>query len=99
MCARVPSEFESQDLYALMQKHNATKFAALDTKPAADQAKLWSELIPGEVGKLEKLLGGKQKYTDSGKTPGELYIFAVMHQIACVKESPGDCPGCMSSGF
>lgn len=75
---------EGEDLYAIMQKHNATKFAALDTKPEADQAKLWGEIIPGEMGKLEKLLGGKATFTSSGKTPGELYVFAVMHQIACV---------------
>lgn len=82
---------EGEDIYAIMQKHNATKFAALDTKPQADQGKLWGEVIPGELAKLEKLLGDKKTYTSSGKTPGELYIFAVMHQVAAVKED------CMAS--
>ena len=82
---------EGEDLFALLNKHQPTMYASLEKKPQADQTKLWGELVPGELGKLETLLGERKSFTSSGKTPGELYVFAVVHQIVLVK------PGCLEA--
>eukprot|EP00746_Dinoflagellata_sp_MGD_P022715 gnl/MRDRNA2_/MRDRNA2_153176_c0_seq1.p1 gnl/MRDRNA2_/MRDRNA2_153176_c0~~gnl/MRDRNA2_/MRDRNA2_153176_c0_seq1.p1 ORF type:complete len:246 (+),score=54.23 gnl/MRDRNA2_/MRDRNA2_153176_c0_seq1:99-836(+) len=52
---------------------------------AAAHAKFWDEWVPGQFSKLETLLAGKDKFTSSGRTVGEIYVWAMMHQMKLCK--------------
>merc|ERR1712113_824255 len=76
---------EGEDLYNLMQKYQPTMFVKSKSE---DNGKFWSELVPAEMRKLEGLLsktpGGG--FTSSKSTTGELYLFAMLHQMALISE-------------
>eukprot|EP00931_Biecheleriopsis_adriatica_P104831 TRINITY_DN79449_c0_g1_i1.p1 TRINITY_DN79449_c0_g1~~TRINITY_DN79449_c0_g1_i1.p1 ORF type:complete len:258 (+),score=79.49 TRINITY_DN79449_c0_g1_i1:58-831(+) len=73
---------EGEDLYNAMQKYQPTMFV----KEKADTGKLWSDVAPAEMKKLEGLLqnSSKDTFTSSGTTVGELYLFAMLHQMVLV---------------
>merc|ERR1712087_935323 len=84
---------EGEDLYAMMQKYQPTKFVK---EKAEDNAKFWNEVVPQHMGYLEKLhvQSSGDFFTSSGQTTGELYLFAMMHQAVlvssdCLKSTPG----------
>merc|ERR1711972_295564 len=84
---------EGEDIYALLQKYQPTKFVK---EKAEDNSKLWNELVPGEMKKLERLLSKTEGegFTSSKATVGELYMFAMMHQMMLVSpEFLKDFPG------
>ena len=82
---------EAEDLYAGLQKFCATAFVPLAKKTDAATAAAWwdgSEPrggLPNHLSKLEKLLGGKAKFTSSGTTVGEVYLYSMLHQMVLVK--------------
>lgn len=51
----------------------------------AAYAKFWAEWVPEHVSKLETLLAGKDKFTSSGRTVGEVYLFAMLYQLILCK--------------
>merc|ERR1712146_518083 len=61
----------------------------------ADNKKLWDELAPAEMKKLEALLGKTEGPSFTSKTTvGELYLFAMLHQMVlvapkCLNDTPG----------
>merc|ERR1712146_204064 len=80
---------EGEDLYAAMQKFHPTVYVELGglgrdgmtKKGDADaNAKFWTEWVPGQLSKLEKLLQEKSSFTSTGRTVGELYLWAMLHQ-------------------
>ena len=79
---------EAEDLYAAMQKGCPTLFVPLGqgTKTPENHEELWGEVLPRHVGCLEKLLGDSDKFTSTGLTSGELFLFGVIHQIVLCKE-------------
>merc|ERR1711879_942826 len=74
-----------EDLYNMMQKYQPTTFVKSKTE---DNAKFWKELVPAEMKKLENLLSSTagDGFTSSKVTIGELYVFAMMHQMVLVSE-------------
>merc|ERR1712050_533433 len=73
---------EGEDIYALLQKYQPTKFVK---EKGEDNNKLWKELVPGEMKKLEKILSSTEGEGFCSKaTVGELYLFAMMHQMMLV---------------
>lgn len=83
---------EGEDLYALMRKYQDTAFV----KSTEDNAKFWGELVPAEMKKLEALLSSTpgDGFTVSETTTGELYLFAMLHQMKLIsgdflKDTPG----------
>merc|ERR1711972_548562 len=84
---------EGEDLYALLQKYQPTKVVK---EKSEDNNKLWKELVPGEMKKLEQILSKTEGegFSSSKVTVGELYLFAMMHQMMHVspdflKDTPG----------
>jgi len=81
---------EGEDLYALMQKFQPTIMAGYHEKGKGgpkENEKFWAEAVPAELAKLEKLLakGPGDAFTSSGTTVGELYLFAMLHQMKLVE--------------
>jgi len=79
---------EAEDLYNLMQKFVATKFVPIDNekKQGLEGFKNFvDETFPKHAKALEALLKGK-KFTKSGTTVGELYLFGMLHQMVLVEE-------------
>jgi len=77
---------EGEDLYTLMQKHQPTIMAGYGQrgKLGPEENKVfWDSTVPAEMAKLEKLLGttAGDSFTSTGTTVGELYLFAMMHQM------------------
>ncbi|CAE7547850.1 GST1 [Symbiodinium natans] len=52
---------------------------------AAAHAKFWEEWVPDQFQKLNVLLKGKDRFTASGETVGELYLWAMLHQMKLCK--------------
>merc|ERR1712113_791466 len=73
---------EGEDLYAMMQKYQPTKFVK---EKAEDNKKFWAEVVPAEFKKLEGILSKTDGpgFTSS-PTVGELYLFAQLHQMVLV---------------
>merc|ERR1719242_1255081 len=72
--------------YAMSQMLQPTIFAKYGDKGKqgpAENATFWAETAPAEMAKLEKLLakGSGDTFTSSGTTVGELYLFAMLHQM------------------
>lgn len=84
---------EGEDLYANMLRFNPTCFAALDTPRGPPGAQWptggltehevwWADGVPQRVERWEALLlVGRDRFTSSGQTAGELYFFAMLHQL------------------
>merc|ERR1719203_1826129 len=70
---------EGDDLYGLLQKFQPTIF--VKDKPAE---KFWEETVPSHCAKLEALIKHETGFTSTGTTTGELYLFSMLHQMACV---------------
>merc|ERR1712039_1038709 len=77
---------EGEDLFALLAKFQPTLNAGYNEKgkqgPKENEA-YWAETVPAELAKLEKLItkGPGDAFTSSGTTVGELYLFAMLHQM------------------
>lgn len=75
----------SEDIYSLMATYQPT---VLQTSKPEDNNKFWRELLPGQLQKLETLLkstpGDKFTSSSSPITPGELYLFALLHQLSLI---------------
>merc|ERR1712151_705246 len=84
---------EGEDLYNLMQKYQPTKFVK---EKSEDNKKFWAEVAPAEFKKLEDILAKApgDAFTTSKTTVGELYLFAMLHQMVlvapeCLAATPG----------
>jgi hypothetical protein len=83
---------EGEDIYASMQKFVPTVMRKLSTQEtvtpkgtATDYAQFWTERLPAQLEKLERLCpfnGGA-----SGYLPGELYLFSMLYQATLVDAS------------
>ncbi|KAJ9455237.1 putative glutathione S-transferase 6 [Diplonema papillatum] len=73
----------AEDFYNDMSRYQNT--VLVKGKPAADTEKMWATVFPARFACLEKLLGGKDAFSSSGKTVGELSLVAMLHQIVLVK--------------
>ena len=74
----------AEELYAGMQRFNPTVNVSLEKKKVTQEDYLawWSKAIPGHFEKLEALLGQYMgRFTSSGTTVGELYLFSILHQV------------------
>eukprot|EP00746_Dinoflagellata_sp_MGD_P013959 gnl/MRDRNA2_/MRDRNA2_130374_c0_seq1.p1 gnl/MRDRNA2_/MRDRNA2_130374_c0~~gnl/MRDRNA2_/MRDRNA2_130374_c0_seq1.p1 ORF type:complete len:248 (-),score=53.35 gnl/MRDRNA2_/MRDRNA2_130374_c0_seq1:58-801(-) len=60
----------------------------------AGHEKFWGDWVPTQLMKLEKLLlAGTDKFTSSGRTVGEIYLWAMLHQMKlCKPELFADVP-------
>ncbi|KAJ9466814.1 Glutathione S-transferase P [Diplonema papillatum] len=71
----------AEDLYFDLYTHQNPRFVQGKSTPEQLRT-LWKQLIPGRLGHLEALLGaGRDKFTGSGTTPGELTLFSHLHQM------------------
>lgn len=85
MCSMLLAETE--DIYGATQKLCPTVYVQVDAKGGIEGYTTWAEeQAPAHLDKLEKLLKEKDTlcFTETGKTVGELYFFAMMHQILLV---------------
>jgi len=75
---------EGEDLYNMMQKYQPTTFVKSKSE---DNAKFWADLVPAEMKKVEALLitTPGDGFTNSGTTIGEIYLFAMLHQMNLIK--------------
>mmetsp|Transcript_22515 Transcript_22515/g.53099 ORF Transcript_22515/g.53099 Transcript_22515/m.53099 type:complete len:236 (-) Transcript_22515:34-741(-) len=85
---------EGEDLYAAMQKFQPTRSVKLGEYGrdgitlkgnALAHGKFWEEWVPDQLQKLETLLKGKSQFTAKGETVGELYLWAMLHQMKLCK--------------
>lgn len=76
---------EGEDLYALMVKFQPT-IMKKDKSEDDVLVKFWVEDIPPHTKNLEKLIKSTSGdgFTSSGTTTGEIYLFAVLHQMVLV---------------
>jgi len=82
---------EGEDIFALMSKFVPTIFAKLGagskgTKEEYDA--FWAEKVPAHLQHLNRLLLPTEpsgKFSASGETPGELYLWSVLHQATLIK--------------
>merc|ERR1711924_61876 len=65
-----------KDLPAIVDKVHS-----YDHKTKESYEKLFGETIPGFLGNLEPMCTTDAGFTTSGCTPGELYLFAFLHQL------------------
>mmetsp|Transcript_29806 Transcript_29806/g.48647 ORF Transcript_29806/g.48647 Transcript_29806/m.48647 type:complete len:233 (-) Transcript_29806:65-763(-) len=85
---------EAEDLYNSLQKFQPTWNVALgeqakdglSIKGTAEQyAKFWKEYVPTQLDKLNSLLAGKSRFTSTGRTVGEIVLWAILHQMKLCK--------------
>lgn len=85
---------EAEDLYSSLQKVQPTIFQKMETvgrdgfsKKGDQEAlnKFWVTWVPEQLKNLEALLGDKAAFTSTGQTVGELYLWAMLHQMKLVK--------------
>merc|ERR1711920_629985 len=81
---------EGEDLYNGLGKNQTTMFVkeyggGKNTKEAAQ--KWWAESVPEHMQNLEKIITSTEGpgFTKSGTTVGEVYLFAMLHQMKLVK--------------
>ena len=72
---------EGEDLYNLLQKHQPTMFV----KQKDDTPKLWAELVPAHLSRLEQLLGDNEAFTSTNFSAGELYLWGMLYQMELVQ--------------
>ena len=53
-------------------------------KAAVD--KLWAETIPSRLAYVEKLIDGKDRFTEAGNATGEMHLFSTLHQAKLAKD-------------
>lgn len=74
-----------EDIYSLMATYQPTLLA---TSKPTDNKKFWRELLPEQLQKLETILKSTDgdRFTSSSNpiTPGELYLFALLYQLALI---------------
>lgn len=83
---------EAEDLYALTNKCVPTIVAPLNQGIKGDKAQydtFWNEKLPPHLAYLEKLCAAGAGFHE---TPGSLYLFSILHQLALVK------PGLLKGG-
>jgi glutathione S-transferase len=80
---------EGEDLYNSMQKNQTTMFVkeyggAKNSKE--ESAKWWADGAKAQIAMLEKLLGTTEgpAFTKAGTSVGEIYLFAMLHQMKLV---------------
>jgi len=84
---------EGEDLYNGLGKNQTTVFAkeyGVGGKASVeDSKKWWAESVPEHISALEKLLAstGGAAFTRVGTSVGEVYLFAMLHQLKLVKGS------------
>lgn len=87
---------EGEDLYNALQKFQPTIYVNLGEVgrdgmtvkgSRSAHAKFWKEWVPEQLEKLEALLGGKPSFTSQGQTVGELYLWAMLHQMRLCNNS------------
>jgi glutathione S-transferase len=82
---------EGEDLWAGLGKNQTTIFAkeyGVGGKNTLDESKKWwAETATSHIAMLEKLLGSTAgpAFTKGGTTVGEVYLFAMLHQMKLVK--------------
>ena len=80
---------ETEDIYSSSQQKCPTIYVKLDDpkKQGLEGYQRWAtEEIPSHLDRLEQLLKAEDTlgFTESGKTVGELYFFAMLHQLVLV---------------
>lgn len=83
---------EGEDLYSMMQKFLPTINAKLGSTPfkggPADYTSFWADKLPAQLEKLETMLcaagASSSKFTATGDSAGELYLFSMLHQLVLV---------------
>jgi len=82
---------EAEDIYKLMQQSLPTIMAKLGSPGKGGQAEydaFFADKLPPHLEKLGKLCdGGSHKFTSSGETVGELYLWSILHQAVLVRPS------------
>jgi glutathione S-transferase len=81
---------EGEDLYSGLQKNQTTVFVKEwgGSKATKEESqKWWSETAKAHIAHLEKLLGTTEgpAFTKAGTSAGEIYLFAMLHQMKLVK--------------
>jgi len=82
---------EGEDLYHALQKNQTTAFAkeyGKDGKVTKEESKKWwTEAAKNQIAMLDKLVSSTEgsAFTKGGTSTGELYLFAMLHQMKLVK--------------
>ncbi len=89
---------EGEDLFAMCQRFVPTTFMKLGERHAtngtvkgdrAQYDEFWETRLPAQLDFLDRLCPGGRFHSegDEAPSPGELYIFSVLHQLCMVKPS------------
>mmetsp|Transcript_16000 Transcript_16000/g.19855 ORF Transcript_16000/g.19855 Transcript_16000/m.19855 type:complete len:241 (+) Transcript_16000:148-870(+) len=86
---------EGEDLYSQCQKFQPTKFVELGRtdrfKANLEMHKdWWNNWVPNHMKILEALLDGKDNFTSTGYTAGEILFFSYLHQLVLVQPTNFD---------
>lgn len=77
---------QGEDIFASLARYVPTTFRALGEYPKAPTLQhhndFWSTMVPKQCDLMEALIDERTgTFTSSGTSPGELYLFAVLHQM------------------
>eukprot|EP01061_Rhynchopus_euleeides_P010041 TRINITY_DN1937_c0_g1_i2.p1 TRINITY_DN1937_c0_g1~~TRINITY_DN1937_c0_g1_i2.p1 ORF type:complete len:236 (+),score=101.37 TRINITY_DN1937_c0_g1_i2:67-708(+) len=74
----------SEDIFVDITKVQPTLMRKEFDKAAVD--KLWAETIPSRLAYVEKLIDGKDRFTEAGNATGEMHLFSTLHQAKLAKD-------------
>ena len=74
---------EAEDIYAALQKGQPTLYAKIGSgvKTEETHEELWTTSLPHHLGCLEKLCDADGKFTSTGVTCGEMFLWGTLHQV------------------
>lgn len=84
---------EAEDLYAALQKFQPTSMVPLGgtardgitVKHGIEAFEgFWKTEVPSHFAKLEALVKAENRFTSSGRTVGEIYLWSMLHQMKLV---------------
>ena len=80
---------EAEDIYAALQKGQPTLYAKIGSGVKTEQTheELWTKSLPHHLGCLEKLCDVDGRFTSTGVTSGEMFLWGVLHQVALLAKA------------
>ena len=88
----------ADDMFSDLMKANPS--LKVPVRPDEDMATLWQVTLPARLTPLEKFLGaGNDRFTESGRSVGEMHLFSVMHQMKTVSPTCLDATPALSAFY
>lgn len=80
---------EAEDIYAALQRGQPTLYAKLGSGVKTEQTheELWTTSLPHHLECLEKLCDENGRFTSTGVTCGEMFLWGVLHQVVLLAKA------------